>query len=108
MWDKDELRCCGHHELGKFQSDNAQLPNRPADSLDDAKKELHKAAESFAAQVEKLTPEAENRILHTSYGEFSVAQFAKVDLLVLIHHGQIAYIQTLCGDTESHFVADDF
>ena len=78
-------------------------------SLEAAKAKLHEAAEAFAVQVEELTPEAGNRILHTPYGDFSVAQFASVDLMDLMHHhGQIAYIQTLCGDTESHFVDGDF
>lgn len=87
-----------------------QMPDVPTDnSLEAAKMELHDAAEAFAAQVENLTPDAEKRVLHTPFGDSTVEQFARVDLLDLIHHhGQIAYIQTLLGDTESHFVDDNF
>ena len=87
----------------------AQMPKVTTDSLEAAKTALHQAAESFAARVESLTRDDEKRILHTPYGDSTVAQFARVDLLDLVHHhGQIAYIQTLLGDTESHFVDGDF
>ena len=87
----------------------AQIPHVSAATIESAKTELHEAAETFASQIETLTPDEEQRRINTPYGEFSVAQIVQIDLIDLIHHhGQIAYIQTLLGDTESHFVDGEF
>ena len=87
----------------------AQMPSAFIASLESAKSALQNAAEAFAAQLETLSPAMGAQMLNTPYGEFTIAQFADVDFFDLVHHhGQIAYIQTLLGDTESHFVDGDF
>ena len=70
-----------------------------------AKKLLVEAANAYAAKLRSLNPADAGKMIKTPFGPewplIRIASMAVVD--TIHHHGQIAYIQTLLGDTESHF-----
>jgi uncharacterized damage-inducible protein DinB len=76
----------------------------PVTTLKDAQEQIRGAAEQYAAALRRLTPQDLERKIDLPFGSFTLAQAAGMPVVDLIHHhGQIAYIQTLLGDTESHF-----
>ena len=76
----------------------------PVTTLKDAQEQIRSAAQEYAAALRRLTPADLERTVHLPFGSFPLAQAASMPLVDLIHHhGQIAYIQTMLGDTESHF-----
>ena len=85
----------GNMEPGEFS---------PATNVSEAKQLISSAASDYAQAMRALTPEDLNRTVELPFGAFPVAQLAGMMVFDLIHHhGQIAYIQTILGDTESHF-----
>ena len=80
----------------------------PFANAESAKNELHEAARGFAEAVRSLTSEQAARTVEFRPGMSvpvgQLAAMATVDSLH--HHGQIAYIQTLLGDGETHFAPD--
>ena len=69
-----------------------------------AKQALVAAADEFAEVLTSLAPESLQNRIELPFGTMSLAVIANMPVIDLIHHhGQIAYIQTLLGDTEDHF-----
>ncbi len=65
------------------------------------------ATQEYAAALRQLTPADLGRTVQLPFGEFSLAQAAGMPVMDMIHHhGQIAYIQTILGDTESHLLME--
>lgn len=77
----------------------------PATDLGSAQKLIRDAGEKYAAFLRGLAPESLQGTIEMPFGgtwpRERVAALPLSDLLH--HHGQIAYIQTMLGDTESHF-----
>lgn len=62
------------------------------------------AATAYTSAVEGLTEEKMDQKFHTPFGDRSFNELVQMPIIEgAHHHGQIAYIQTLLGDTESHF-----
>ena len=82
------------------------MQNEPMpQTRDEAKAAIMDATANLAAYLRTLKAEDLGRIIHTGFmGDMPLGQFAVIPATDFIHHhGQIAYIQTLLGDTESHF-----
>jgi uncharacterized damage-inducible protein DinB len=76
----------------------------PATDLRSAQALLRRTANDYAEALKKVSPADLERKIELPFGTFPLGQccaFPVVDLGH--HHGQIAYIQTLLGDTEDHF-----
>jgi uncharacterized damage-inducible protein DinB len=86
-------------------------PGQPGDlakpsftTAEEAKQQLVEAATNYAAAVRNLNPDDLAKKVQLHFGAMPlgfVASMAATDLVH--HHGQIAYIHTILGDTESHF-----
>ena len=86
---------------GEFKPPQFQTPT----SLKEAQDRVTACTEEYAAALNRLTPEQLGRTIHLPFGPFPLAQAAGMPVVDLIHHhGQIAYIQTLLGDTEDHLL----
>ena len=88
-----------------FQSGvySAELP--APTSLEEAQTQIRSAAHDYAAFLESLSPGDLEGVIELPFGTFPRAFAIEMDVQDLIHHhGQIAYIQTLLGDTEDHFM----
>ena len=82
---------------------NEEIP-MPQD-LATAQEIVKQAAAAFASDLRKVDPAILNNPVDTPMGPLPLSQvitWGPFDLLH--HHGQIAYIQTMLGDKESHFV----
>ena len=77
----------------------------PATTREEAQELIRMTSQSYAAKLRAMTPQdLEGTIAMPFGGEWPRARAASLPTIDLIHHhGQIAYIQTLLGDTESHF-----
>lgn len=76
----------------------------PATTLTAAKDLIISAATDYAAALRQVNPEDLGKIVNLPYGSFPLARVATFPVFdVMHHHGQIAYIQTLLGDSEDHF-----
>jgi uncharacterized damage-inducible protein DinB len=76
----------------------------PATDLAQAKELLQTVAGDFAQALEMVREDDMERIIETPFGTMPlryIMQFEPID--IIHHHGQVAYIQQLLGDTESHF-----
>jgi uncharacterized damage-inducible protein DinB len=77
----------------------------PPTTLQQAQDLITSSAEDYAGALQRLTPEALGKTVQLPFGEFPMSQAVTMPIVDLIHHhGQIAYIQTLLGDTESHML----
>lgn len=78
----------------------------PQGTRDDAKAALQAAVDGYVVKLNSLTPEDLGRtVTGTPIGDIAMGQLINMPVVdALHHHGQLAYIQTLLGDTESHFV----
>lgn len=75
-------------------------------TLEEAQNMLSAAGEEYAAALTQVPPENLGNIV-TVWGSYEVplARAASMPVVDLIHHhGQIAYLQTLLGDEDMHFV----
>ncbi len=73
-------------------------------SREEAKAQLVGWANACADTMRALKPEDFSRTVNLNGREFPMQRAVGIPLIDLVHHhGQIAYIQTLLGDTESHF-----
>lgn len=82
--------------------DEAPIAN--PQTRDEAKKALVESATAYAAMLRSLDPSTLQELVEMRFARLPkmiVAGMAVAD--TIHHHGQIAYIQTLLGDTESHF-----
>jgi hypothetical protein len=78
----------------------------PATTLAAAKELIISAATEYAAALRKVNPEDLGKTIQLPFGTFTLGRVATLPVFdVMHHHGQIAYIQTLLGDTEDHFDA---
>lgn len=79
----------------------------PLGTKDDAKDAVRSAVETYVAKIASLTPEQlGSTVSGTPLGDIVMAQLINMPVVDAIHHhGQLAYIQTILGDTESHFVS---
>jgi uncharacterized damage-inducible protein DinB len=82
------------------ESGEAQTPT----SRDEAKIKLVAAAEEYSYKLMALSPDDMAREVEFPFGKFKLGFAAAMPVTDTIHHhGQIAYIQSLLGDEESHF-----
>jgi len=76
----------------------------PATSAEEAKQALVSAAEAYAEALRAVKSEDLQRQVDLRFATWPLARAASLPAVDLLHHhGQIAYIQTLLGDTEAHF-----
>ena len=81
-----------------------QMETTNPKTVDEAKSMLLESAAKYAQALRKLPLEELGRQIELPFGTFSLAFLASMAATDLVHHhGQIAYIQTILGDTESHF-----
>ena len=81
-----------------------EAPIASPQTRDEAKAELKKSAQNYANLLRGLNPQSLGGTVDMRFAQLPkvvVAGMAVAD--TIHHHGQIAYIQTLLGDTESHF-----
>lgn len=82
--------------------DDAQIAT--PQTRDEAKQALAESSDAYAAALRAVDPTTLGDKITTHRGDMPksfVSSMAVAD--TIHHHGQIAYIQTLLGDTESHF-----
>ena len=76
-----------------------------AASLQEAQELISASAEEYATALLQVAPRELGRTVGSPLGPVPLARAAVMPLVDAIHHhGQIAYIQTLLGDRESHFL----
>lgn len=84
---------------GEYQKNVA----RP-DTRDEAKAAITAAAETYTKALRSLTAEQQAGSVQFPWGGMPMSEAMGIPVIeALHHHGQIAYIQTLLGDTDSHF-----
>ncbi|MDF2441001.1 MAG: hypothetical protein JWN98_1985 [Abditibacteriota bacterium] len=75
-----------------------------ATDREEAKRLIVRLAEEYTQTLRALDTSDLGRTVTTPLGDLPLIVAAGVPVIDLIHHhGQIAYIQSLLGDTESHF-----
>jgi len=73
-------------------------------TLEEAKEMLVSSADAYGAALRGMSPEDAGKIIEMQFAKLPLGFVASMAVTDLIHHhGQIAYIQTILGDTESHF-----
>ena len=78
---------------------------QPATNRDEAKALLTRVVQAHLTALGALTPDEGQQMVETPVGALPKAFAAGLPVVELInHHGQITYIQTLLGDTESHLI----
>ena len=78
---------------------------QPATNLQEAKELVLRAANEYAAALRTVDPSRLGEMMTLPFGTYPAAQVFSMPQVDLIHHhGQIAYLQTLLGDEEMHFV----
>lgn len=76
----------------------------PATNVAEAKALIVSAAQEYAQALRSMNPEDLNKTVQMRFGPFPLARVVSMAVIDTIHHhGQIAYIQTLLGDNDSHF-----
>jgi uncharacterized damage-inducible protein DinB len=87
----------------RLQGGNPPAHFEPATTRAEAKAAIGQCTRDYIAVLHELTPDDLNRKVQMPWGEVPLANAAMVAVVDTInHHGQITYIQTLLGDTESH------
>lgn len=89
----------------------AELPSlQPTATRRHAQENLMTAINDFAAYIVTIPEsELEEEVTTSRVGKLPKRRLITVAMLdIAHHHGQIAYIQTLLGDKESHFIPQDF
>lgn len=81
-----------------------ETPVANPQTRDEAKAELKKSAQNYAQLLRGLDPSSFQQLVEIRSAKLPKVVVAGMGVADTIHHhGQIAYIQTLLGDTESHF-----
>lgn len=77
----------------------------PATDLESAQKLVREMSEKYASTLRAMAPESLEGTVEMPFGgTWPRERVASLPIFDLVHHhGQIAYLQTLLGDTESHF-----
>ncbi len=71
---------------------------------EEAKQQILSAAQNFTDVLKTVKPEDLSKKVDVGFGVFPLSFLIGMPMVdVIHHHGQIAYIQSLLGDTESHF-----
>ena len=84
---------------GKYEAEVVVARTR-----EEAQNQIRACAALFAQTLRELHAENFNETVELPWGEFPKIAAASMDVVEIAHHhGQIAYIQTLLGDTQSHF-----
>lgn len=79
-------------------------PFEPATTLAQAQDLLRTSAADYAAALSQVSMEDLHRTVHLPFGDMPLVRAASLSVVEIAHHhGQIAYIQTLLGDTDDHF-----
>ena len=87
--------------VGGFESVD-EAP-QPVKDRDDAKARLLEAAAKYRAMLLDLRPEQLDEAVKTRAGDLPRGAVAVMPVNDIVHHnGQIAYIQLMLGDTETH------
>lgn len=87
--------------VGGFE--NAEAAPQPVQNRDDAKARLLEAAAKYRAMLLDLKAEQLEENVETKAGALPRRAIALMPVNDIVHHnGQIAYIQMLLGDTETH------
>ncbi len=82
--------------------DEAEIAN--PQTRDEAKQALAASASAYAATLRSIDPATLQEMMDMRFARLPKAIVAGMAVADTIHHhGQIAYLQTLLGDTESHF-----
>ena len=85
---------------GEMSTEPATL----ATNATDAKQLLQTAVQGYITALHTVSPDDLGKPITLRFGTLPLARVAGMPVLDLIHHhGQIAYIQELLGDTETHF-----
>ena len=80
-------------------SDDAENPT----NRDDAKTQLLAASKKYTAAMRAMPGDALEKPVELPMGELPLGLLATMPVMDMVHHhGQIAYIQLLLGDTETH------
>lgn len=89
--------------------ENPEKFEMPA-TREEAQQIIKAATAEYATWARSVSAEDAAKTISTGFmGDMPLARFAQVPAIdCLHHHGQIAYIQTLLGDTESHFMENAF
>lgn len=93
-----------HHIPQMFRGESSELARPVFQSREAAQSAVKSAVRDYAAFLDGLSEadlEGEMQLPFGMMEKKAVAGMPMVD--TIHHHGQIAYIQTLLGDTESHF-----
>ena len=85
---------------GEFKPDFTPATNR-----EEAKELVTRSSQAYAEKLRSLTPQdIEGTVQMPFGGEWPKARAVSIPVIDLLHHhGQIAYIQAMLGDTVSHF-----
>lgn len=76
----------------------------PATTNEQAQSMIRDAVADYTAALKSLSPADLEKSVTLPFGTFSLRQFTGFGVVELQHHrGQIAYLQTLWGDTQDHF-----
>lgn len=76
----------------------------PPTSLKEAQERIERATETYAALLRTLDPSRFGETVTLPFMEMPFVRAVSLPAIEAVHHhGQICYIQTLLGDTESHF-----
>ncbi len=87
--------------VGGYLADEHTL--QPVENRDDAKALLIEAAAGYSAMLRALKPSQLDEIVETKMGQMPRRALAIMPVNDMIHHhGQIAYIQLMLGDTATH------
>ena len=82
--------------------DEAAIAN--PQTRDEAKEALRESSQAYAAILRDIDPSTLQELMDMRFAKLPKAMVAGMAAADTIHHhGQIAYIQTLLGDSESHF-----
>jgi hypothetical protein len=85
---------------GAYQAVSPPVPT----DLAEAQALVRDATARYADALLAVDPARLEETVRVPFGEFPFAQFATFPTFdVMHHHGQITYLQTMLGDTESHF-----
>ncbi|RYG70857.1 DinB family protein [bacterium] len=77
----------------------------PATTIKEAKALITQVITAHLKTIQSLTPDAMEQTVTTPLGELPKGLIAALPVVELInHHGQITYIQSLLGDSESHLI----
>ena len=86
----------------KGETDNIERP--VFTSREEAQQNVESATADYAAFLQTLGPDDMSGEVQMPFGAMAKIEVIGIPVVDAVHHhGQIAYIQTLLGDTDSHF-----